>query len=43
MIVRDWNVDSRYEPDVTEALARGMYEAVTNSAAGVLPWLKTQW
>lgn len=41
--VRDWNVESRYQPDTTEALARGMCEAVTNSEAGVLPWLKTQW
>jgi hypothetical protein len=41
--VRDWSVTSRYEPGITEALARGMYEAVTNSASGVLPWLRTQW
>ena len=41
--VRDWSVASRYEPGITEALARGMYEAVTNSASGVLPWLRTQW
>jgi hypothetical protein len=40
--VRDWSVASRYEPGITEALARGMYEAVTNSASGVLPWLRTQ-
>ncbi|MBI4442980.1 MAG: DNA-binding protein [Acidobacteria bacterium] len=41
--VRDWKEDTRYELGVTEADARGMYEAVTNGASGVLPWLKTQW
>lgn len=41
--VRDWNESVRYDLGVTEALARGMYEAVTDTASGVLPWLKTQW
>ena len=41
--VRDWNEAVRYELGVTEALARGMYEAVTNGISGILPWLKTQW
>lgn len=41
--VRDWNETVRYELGVTEALARGMYEAVTNAPSGILPWLKTQW
>ena len=41
--VRDWNEGVRYELGVTEALARGMYDAVTSNASGVLPWLKTQW
>lgn len=41
--VRDWSETARYKVGVTEAFARGMYDAVTNSASGVLPWLKTQW
>jgi HEPN domain-containing protein len=41
--VRDWSETVRYEVGKTEAVARGMYEAVTNSATGILPWLKTQW
>jgi HEPN domain-containing protein len=41
--VRDWTESVRYELGVTEALARGMYEALTSSASGILPWLKTQW
>ncbi len=40
---RDWNEGFRYELLITEALARGMHEAVTSNAAGILPWLKTQW
>jgi HEPN domain-containing protein len=40
---RDWNEAARYEVGITEAFARGMYDAVTNTASGILPWLKTQW
>ena len=41
--VRDWSETKRYEVGVTEVFARGMYDAVTNTASGILPWLKTQW
>jgi hypothetical protein len=41
--VRDWNETFRYDLRVTEALARGMREAIMNNSAGILPWLKTQW
>ena len=41
--VRDWNESVRYEVGITEATARGMYDAVTNEASGILTWLKTQW
>ena len=41
--VRDWSETKRYEVGITEAFARGMYDAVTSTASGVLPWLKTQW
>ena len=41
--VRDWNEAARYEVGKTEAVARSMYDAVTNGASGILPWLKTQW
>lgn len=41
--VRDWSEIARYDPAVTEAVARGMYEAVTDSTSGILSWLKTQW
>jgi len=41
--VGQWNEASRYDPLITEALAREMREAVTNTTSGILPWLKTQW
>ena len=41
--VRDWSETKRYEVGITEVFARGMYDAVTNTASGILPWLKTQW
>ena len=40
---RNWSENFRYECGVTESLARDMYEAVTNNATGILPWLKTMW
>jgi HEPN domain-containing protein len=41
--VRDWSEASRYEHATTEAKARDMLIAVTDTASGVLTWLKTQW
>ena len=41
--VRDWSESARYEIGSTEAVAQGMYDAVTNDVSGVLPWLKTRW
>jgi hypothetical protein len=41
--VRDWSETARYDVDVTEAFAREMHDAVTNTVSGILPWLKTQW
>jgi len=41
--VRDWNEASRYEHATSEAKARDMLIGVTDTASGVLTWLKTQW
>lgn len=41
--VLGWSEAVRYEVDITEARAREMYEAVTNSTTGILPWLKIMW
>jgi HEPN domain-containing protein len=43
LVVKDWSEESRYEVAVAEAVARDMYAAVTDTANGVLTWLKTQW
>jgi HEPN domain-containing protein len=42
-IVDDWSEESRYEVSVPEEAARGMFAAVTDSANGVLTWLKKLW
>ena len=41
-VSKDWNERSRYDQQ-TEAQARRLYEAVTDSANGVLQWIKTHW
>jgi HEPN domain-containing protein len=41
-VVKDWNVDIRYQQK-DEAAARRLYDAVTDSAHGVLPWIKSHW
>jgi HEPN domain-containing protein len=41
-VVKDWNVDIRYE-ERSEREARELYEAITHSAHGVLPWIKARW
>jgi len=42
-VVKGWKVESRYELGTSDKLARGMYLAVTDSANGVLVWLKKWW
>jgi hypothetical protein len=41
-IVKDWNVDIRYRQR-SEGQARTLYDAVTDNANGVLPWIKARW
>jgi hypothetical protein len=40
--VFNWNVDRRYLA-TSEADARGLYQAVTDNADGVLPWIRVRW
>jgi HEPN domain-containing protein len=40
--VRRWNVDRRYLA-ASEADARSLYQAVTDHASGVLPWIRVRW
>lgn len=42
-IVKDWSETERYNLGITEVRAREMYDAVTDSASRILPWLKTRW
>jgi len=41
--VRDWNETVRYDVGITEGFAREMFDAVANTASGILPWLKIHW
>lgn len=41
-VVKDWNVDIRYLAR-SEADSRTLYEAVTDNANGVLPWIRNRW
>ena len=41
-VVSQWKVTSRYEAK-TEAQARELYAAITDSPDGVLPWIRTFW
>jgi hypothetical protein len=40
--VFNWNVDRRYLA-TSESDARGLYQAVTDNADGVLPWIRIRW
>ena len=41
-IVKDWSEKSRYERHPQTA-AQDLYAAITDSANGVLPWIKVHW
>lgn len=41
-IVKRWNVDRRYQA-TSEADARDLYQAVTDTVNGVLPWIRVRW
>jgi HEPN domain-containing protein len=42
LILKEWNELARYQ-QFTEPEARKLYEAVTEAANGVLPWVKVHW
>lgn len=41
-ITKDWDETARYQ-QWTEAQARSLFQAITDSASGVLPWIKARW
>jgi len=42
LIVRDWTEVARYET-ATQPKAENFYQAVTDTANGVLPWIRNHW
>lgn len=42
-IVKDWSESSRYDSDISQAIARVFYSAVVTRGHGVLSWLKKHW
>jgi hypothetical protein len=40
--VKDWSELSRYQ-EKTQAEAEGLYDAITNAANGVFPWIVMRW
>ena len=43
LVVRRWNEQHRYAHGKAEPEARSLYEAITDPADGVLPWIKGRW
>ena len=41
-IAKEWSEQKRYHR-ISEAEARSLFDAVSDAAHGVLPWIKTQW
>lgn len=41
-VAKDWKESSRYKFK-TEAEARALYDAITDTTNGVLPWIKLRW
>jgi len=43
LIVRSWDIDRRYDTQITETEAREMFSACTSYKHGVLPWFRKRW
>lgn len=41
--VKDWREEKRYELGISEAIARNLFQAITEPTNGVLRWLKNWW
>jgi hypothetical protein len=42
-VIKDWNSESRYTLQISEAQARDLYSACTARTHGLLSWLKKYW
>lgn len=41
--VKEWQINCRYDSEITETKAQEFFRSVTESKNGVLPWLRTLW
>jgi HEPN domain-containing protein len=41
--VKDWTVESRYDPAISEQMARDLYRAITARHNGVMGWIRKLW
>jgi hypothetical protein len=41
--VRQWQVETRYDPNVTQPKAQELFSSVAENNDGVLSWLRTVW
>jgi hypothetical protein len=41
--VKQWQIETRYDPNVTQPKAQELFSSVTENNDGVLSWLRTVW
>jgi hypothetical protein len=41
--VKQWRIDTRYDPSVAQSQAQELFASVTENIYGVLTWLRTVW
>jgi hypothetical protein len=39
-VAKEWNVESRYNVNIDKQRAEDLFNAITDSNSGVMPWLK---
>lgn len=42
-VVKDWNINCRYNPIVSKIKARDMLQAINDATDGVISWLRRRW
>ena len=42
IVVKDWSEKARYETK-TQLKAEKLYDAITDDASGVMPWIRVRW
>lgn len=41
--VKEWQINSRYDSEITRTKAEELFRSVTEPIDGVIPWLRTLW